>query len=100
MQATKIHPKVAAAGLATPAAVVLIWLAGVLGVDMTPEVAAALAAMAAVVAGYLTPSMRVPRAARPKHAAGDAGHSTDGVLWTVVVVLAGVALAVWIVHNW
>ncbi len=89
MKATQIHPKVQAAGaIGTPLAVVLVWLAGVVGLDMGPEVAAALAALVAGLVGYLTPSTRIPK--------NDAGESPAGVLWTIFLVLAIVALVMWI----
>ena len=44
--------KVAAAGGGGAAALVLVFVAGQFGVEMPPEVAAALAALGAAVAGY------------------------------------------------
>ena len=86
---TAVHPKVAAAGgLGAPLALVLAWLAGVVGLDMPVEVAAALGALVAGVAGYLMPSRGLK--------AGDAGHADGGVLWTVFLVLAIIALVMWI----
>lgn len=46
-------PKVAAGGYAGAAALVLVWLLGQFGVDMPPEVAAALALLAYGGAAYL-----------------------------------------------
>jgi hypothetical protein len=50
------RPKVAAAGIAGAATTLLIWiLNSFLGVEVSPEVAAALATILAFVAGYFTP---------------------------------------------
>jgi hypothetical protein len=50
------RPKVAAAGIAGTITTVLIWiLHNLAGVDVTPEVAAALATVIAFAAGYFTP---------------------------------------------
>jgi len=50
------RPKVAAAGIAGAAATILIWiLHDLAGVDVTPEVAAAIATILAFLAGYFTP---------------------------------------------
>lgn len=46
-------PKVAAAGAGGALAVVAVWAAGLVGVDLPAEVAAALATLAAFAAGYL-----------------------------------------------
>ncbi len=46
-------PKVKAAGAGGIAATLLISLAGLLGVDLPPEIAAAIVAVAAFLAGYL-----------------------------------------------
>lgn len=53
--------KMTAAGTTGAIAIVLVWAAGQVGIDMTPEVGAAFAAIAAWVAGYLRPE-------RGKHA--------------------------------
>jgi hypothetical protein len=53
LPATRIHPKVAAAGLAGAAATVLIWIGELAGVEVTPEVAAAITTIVAFAAGYL-----------------------------------------------
>lgn len=96
MRATDIHPKVAAAGAAgLPAAVVLIWVAGLLGVDMPAEVAAALAALVATAAGYLMPSGGT---GRRRLLTTDDGESFSGAAWTVLAVLGCVALVIWIAH--
>ncbi len=90
MKATEIHPKVAAAGVVgAPLALVLAWLAGVVGLDMPIEVAAAVGGLVAMAMGYLMPS-------RVEPPADDAGESPAGVLWTVFLVLAIVALVMWI----
>jgi putative flippase GtrA len=50
------RPKVAAAGIAGAATTILIWiLNSLLGVEVPPEVAAALATILAFLAGYFTP---------------------------------------------
>lgn len=46
-------PKVAAAGAGGTAATLLVTLANALGLDLPPEVAAAIVAVAAFAAGYL-----------------------------------------------
>lgn len=48
-----MNPKVAAASLAGAVTTVLVWGAGVAGVDVPPEVAAALTTILAGAAGYL-----------------------------------------------
>ena len=53
LPATKIHPKVAAAGIGGAAATLLIWIGEMFGLDVTPEVAAAIATIIAFAAGYL-----------------------------------------------
>lgn len=54
--------KVAAAGTSGAAAVVLVWLAGVFGLEMPAEVAAGFAVLLATAAGYL----KTERAGRTK----------------------------------
>jgi len=50
------RPKVAAAGIAGAAATILIWiLHDLAGVDVTTEMAAAIATILAFLAGYFTP---------------------------------------------
>ncbi len=50
------RPKIAAAGIAGAATTILIWiLHDLVGVEVPPEVAAALATLLAFAAGYLTP---------------------------------------------
>jgi hypothetical protein len=97
MRATEIHPKVAAAaGAGIPLAIVLAWLAGLAGVDMTPEVAAALAGTLAAVAGYLTPSMRAPRTNRRRHASpGDAGQTDLLYVLSCLACAAVIVFVVW-----
>ena len=46
------EPKVLAAGVSGAVATVLIWAATLAGLDLTPEVAAAIATLVAFVAGY------------------------------------------------
>lgn len=56
--ATDIHPKVAAATVVgTPLAVVLVWIATELDLDMSPEVATAFGALLAGLVGYLKSSV-------------------------------------------
>jgi hypothetical protein len=50
---------------------VVVYVAGLLGLDMAPEVAAAFVTVATAVAGYFTPSQRGP--------AGDAGEPDSGL---------------------
>ena len=45
-------PKMAAAGITGAVAIVLVWLAGLFGLEVPPEVAAAVAAILAFGAGY------------------------------------------------
>jgi hypothetical protein len=49
----KPQPKVAAAGIGGAVAVVAVFIAGQAGVDVPPEVAAALSTLASFAAGYL-----------------------------------------------
>lgn len=53
LPATRIHPKVAAAGIGGAVATILIWGGEMAGLEVTPEVAAALATVIAFAAGYL-----------------------------------------------
>lgn len=46
-------PKVVAAGTAGAVTVLLVWIAGLLGLDVPEEVAAAVTAILATAAGYL-----------------------------------------------
>lgn len=48
-------PKVAAATLGGAVTTLIVWVLGRLGVEVTPEVAAALATVVAFAAGYVTP---------------------------------------------
>ncbi len=52
-QTRKPRPKVAAAGASGTAATAVIAIAGQLGLDLTPEVAGAVVALASFAAGYL-----------------------------------------------
>lgn len=45
-------PKMAAVGVAGAGAIVLVWVAGLVGIDMPPEVAAAMAVLLNFAAGY------------------------------------------------
>jgi hypothetical protein len=49
---TKPTPKVAAAGASGAVAVVVVYVAGLLGLDMPAEVSAAVAALVAFAGGY------------------------------------------------
>ena len=49
-----IHPKTASAGLSGSLTVVLVWLAGLAGLDVPEEVAAAFASILAFGGAYLT----------------------------------------------
>lgn len=49
----KPQPKIQAAGVAGSLAVVIVYLCGMLGVEMTAEVAAAVTTLLAFAAGYL-----------------------------------------------
>jgi hypothetical protein len=48
----KPTPKVAAVGVAGAVTIVLVWVAGLLGIEMPPEVAAAIATLLTFGAGY------------------------------------------------
>lgn len=60
-------PKVTAASVGGAAALLLVWIGGLLGIDVPPEAAAALAFLLATAAGYLRrdrtspPTLDVPR---------------------------------------
>ena len=68
-----ISPKVAAAGgaagVSTPLSMIVIWALGLLHVTVPPEIGGAIAsliaALAAVVAGYLVPHQAPPAPANP-----------------------------------
>ena len=47
-------PKVAAAGVSGAVAIILVWIAGLFGLEVPAEVAAAVAAILAFAGGYLT----------------------------------------------
>ena len=47
------NPKVQAAGAAGAVTVLLVWLAGMFGVDVPPEAASAFTVLIAATAGYL-----------------------------------------------
>lgn len=49
----KVHPKVAAGGLAAGVTIILVWVAQMLGLDVPPEVASAFTAVVSAVAGYV-----------------------------------------------
>jgi hypothetical protein len=49
----KPQPKVAAAGIAGSVTLILVWAAGLAGIDVPPEVASAVTALLAFAAGYL-----------------------------------------------
>lgn len=53
MSQKRPNQKMAAAGTTGALAIVLVWVAGQIGLDMPAEVGAAFAAIAAWVAGYL-----------------------------------------------
>jgi len=57
--------KMQAVGVAGAGAVVLVWVAGLLGIDMPPEVAAAIAVLLNFAAGYFKTE------GGPKRAGGD-----------------------------
>lgn len=48
-----MQPKVAAAGAAGAVTVVLVWVAGMFGVDVPPEVASAVTVLISTAAGWL-----------------------------------------------
>lgn len=52
----KPQPKVAAAGIAGSVSLILVWAAGLAGLDVPPEVAAAFTAILSFAAGYLKAS--------------------------------------------
>lgn len=56
----KPTPKVQAAGAAGAVTVILVWIVGLLGVDIPPEVASAFTTLIAAAAGWLTPQNRPP----------------------------------------
>jgi hypothetical protein len=86
-------PKVATAGIAGALAILAVWVAGLFDVDMTAEVGAAIAAVLAFLGGYMKrDESRIEWA--------DDGHADmNGLLWALVLILAAVALVVWIVNN-
>lgn len=49
------QPKIGAAGASGALTVVLVWVAGEMGLTMPPEIAASVAALIAMTAGYLVP---------------------------------------------
>jgi hypothetical protein len=67
--------KVTAATLAGAIATILVWVLHLTGVDIPPEVAAAMATVLAAVAGYLAPHTHRPDLAPP---ASKASPSTSG----------------------
>jgi hypothetical protein len=56
MTSTKVANKPAAAGVASPAAVMVVWAAGELGLVVPPEVAAAFVALLVTIAYWLAPA--------------------------------------------
>lgn len=56
MTGTRVSAKPAAAGVASPAAVMVVWAASEFGLDVPPEVAAAFVAFLVTVAYWLTPA--------------------------------------------
>jgi len=55
-QVTTVPNKPAAAGVASPASIVIVWAAGELGLTVPPEVAAAFVALLVTVAYWLAPA--------------------------------------------
>lgn len=51
-----IHPKVASAGVAGSATIILVWALGEFGVSVPPEVASAITTLLSFAAGYLRSS--------------------------------------------
>ena len=51
-----LNPKIASAGIAGALTVVLVWLVGVLGVEVPAEVASAVTVIIAFAAGYIRQS--------------------------------------------
>lgn len=47
------NPKVAATAIAGAVTVILVWIAGLFGLDVPPEVASAVTALIAFAAGYI-----------------------------------------------
>jgi hypothetical protein len=47
------QPKVVAGGIAGAATIILVWVAGILGVDVPAEVASAFTVLVSFAAGYL-----------------------------------------------
>ena len=48
-----VHPKVAAGGSAMGVTVILVWIAGMFGLEVPPEVASAFTALIGAAAGWL-----------------------------------------------
>lgn len=55
---TKVPNKPAAAGVASPLSIVLVWVAGQFGLDVPPEVATAFAGLLITVAYWAVPADR------------------------------------------
>lgn len=55
---TKVQNKPAAAGVASPVAIVLIWIAGQFAVEIPPEVAAAMTTLIVTLAYVFTPASK------------------------------------------
>lgn len=60
MAPTEIHPKVAAAGIAGAATIIIVWIAETVGLSIPPEVASAFTALIAFGAGYWKSSGTAP----------------------------------------
>jgi uncharacterized membrane protein len=56
LHSTRVQNKPAAAGVASPVSIVAVWVAGQFGLDMPPEVAAAIATLLVTLAYVLTPA--------------------------------------------
>lgn len=51
-----VNPKVQAAGAAGAVSILVVWVAGLFGLEVPPEAASAFTVLIATVAGYLKPS--------------------------------------------
>jgi biotin transporter BioY len=54
---TTIHPKVAAGSIAGGLSIIAVWVAGLFGLDVPPEVASAFTVVVSGTAGYLKPGL-------------------------------------------
>ena len=50
-----VNPKVQAAGWAGAVTILLVWVAGLFGLDVPPEAASAFTVLVSAVAGYVVP---------------------------------------------